>query len=291
MTASPPLGHTTRIAGSLLGTAVLATVAACVPVPQPPADPDPPAPSAHPVPTVTGRYDGWYRCRGDRTGLTLTIEADDRRPGGLTAQFRFYPIPENPNAGAGEFAMVGEQADGQVALRPDSWVEQPGGYIMLGLTADVPAGEHPQVLTGSTNGSGSCHGFELTRTVVPAGRDERIAGTWEGYYRCRGDRRGLRLVVTPAEQGRFRATAAFYPLPGQPSVESGSFAMNGYLSPLGMVARPDYWIERPGGYIMLGLSAPVSGTEPVRLEGRTDGGSCDRFALDKVSGRWSDPPV
>lgn len=182
---------------------------------------------------------------------------------------------------------------GITALACVTGVVVPEVRALVGLGGGDPAPTASPSPTGTRPPSASPPGEPPpqtpTATVSPVAGPLRLAGTWEGYYRCRGDKRGLRLVVTPIVDGEFRATAEFFPLPGGPAIQSGSFAMLGTQSREGIVLEPDYWIERAAGYVMLGMSATVAEPEPTRLTGTMTGG-CDGFALDKQSDEWSEPP-
>jgi hypothetical protein len=79
---------------------------------------------------------GYYTCAQGVTALELTIVT---RGGDATAVFSFGPIDANPTVPHGSYSMVGTARDdgGKLAyqLEPDAWIEQPTGYIMVGLHA------------------------------------------------------------------------------------------------------------------------------------------------------------
>src|SRR5512140_500761 len=85
--------------------------------------------------TVT--WQGFYVCAQGRTALTLTVTGD---PAALDGTFEFGPLPENPTVPHGKYAMRGtavrlDAGEYKVALQPARWIEQPPGYVMVGLEA------------------------------------------------------------------------------------------------------------------------------------------------------------
>ncbi|HTR51122.1 MAG TPA: hypothetical protein VMJ10_10485 [Kofleriaceae bacterium] len=89
------------------------------------------------------KWQGTYTCAQGLTGVNLTIDAhckDDTCA--LVAIFEFGEIKENPGVPHGSFRMVGESKGNEVTLRPDKWIEQPPGWIMVGVTATRNPKEH-----------------------------------------------------------------------------------------------------------------------------------------------------
>ncbi|GIJ44507.1 hypothetical protein Val02_13930 [Virgisporangium aliadipatigenens] len=117
-----------------------------------------------------------------------------------------------------------------------------------------------------------------------------IAGTWKGEYRCAQGLTGLTLIIFVVDRKNARATFEFYPLPSNPSVPRGSFALKGTYFSTGISLEPDYWIHQPAGYMMLGLSLGVSRTDPPRISGDLPMG-CHRLEVVKVSDETRPPPT
>src|SRR6202035_768816 len=82
-------------------------------------------------------------------------------------------------------------------------------------------------------------------------------GVWTGTYDCSQGLTGVRLTITGANGGALVATVDFYPVATNPSVAEGSYELVGtYSAADGLVLHPDYWVDEPPGYEMVGLSSP-----------------------------------
>ena len=80
---------------------------------------------------------------------------------------------------------------------------------------------------------------------------------WTGTYDCSSGLTGVRLTITGPNGGALMATVDFYPVSTNPGVAEGSYELVGrYSRTDGLVLNPDYWIDEPAGYKMVGLSAP-----------------------------------
>ncbi|MFD4370741.1 serine/threonine-protein kinase [Streptomyces sp. NPDC058486] len=124
------------------------------------------APSTEPAPEepspLVGEWRGSYHCTQGETGLTLTISQDAEA---LTATFDFYPVPTNADISRGSFAMRGTYAGTHMRLYGERWLQQPEGYGMAGLSAEV-TGKSPRRITGSvTNTDGTASDNCTTFTV------------------------------------------------------------------------------------------------------------------------------
>lgn len=105
-------------------------------------------------------------------------------------------------------------------------------------------------------------------------------GVWTGTYKCRQGRTGMQLTITGAAGGVLRATFAFYPIAGNPGVADGSFELVGsYSAAGGLVLNPEYWIEEPADYEMVGLSASPPHANSMR--GSVHGASCSTFSVTR----------
>lgn len=100
-------------------------------------------------------------CPQGVTGLTLSVEPVG--PLEVVATFSFYGVPENPTVPAGRYLLRGilHSGTGVVSLAPDRWLEQPRGYVMVGMTGlfDLEAG----VMQGRIDNE-RCGPFDLRRT-------------------------------------------------------------------------------------------------------------------------------
>jgi hypothetical protein len=96
-----------------------------------PAGPAPARKSASPGYTwALGTWTGTYTCAQGLTNLTLEIEGDSRDE--LTATFLFEGRPGSGNP-SGSYTMRGRLSGAEVVLEPDEWLDQPAGYVMVGL--------------------------------------------------------------------------------------------------------------------------------------------------------------
>ena len=109
-----------------------------------------------------------------------------------------------------------------------------------------------------------------------------LAGTWNGVYYCTQGETGLRLVIRADANGELNATFNGYPLTSNPGVPVGSFAMTGSYSAGRFVLMPDYWINRPLGYFMVGLTGELAAKNRDMISGGMTGASgCTTFSLQK----------
>ena len=90
----------------------------------------------------------------------------------------------------------------------------------------------------------------------------------------------MQLTITGAAGGVLRATFAFYPIAGNAGVADGSFELVGsYSAAGGLVLNPEYWIEEPADYEMVGLSASPPHANSMR--GCVHGASCSTFSVTR----------
>ena len=105
------------------------------------------------------RFAGHYVCAQGRTELTLVIEDLDGTE--VSAIFEFdYPGGGGTHAPAsGSYRMHGsiDPRSGAVRLDPDRWIEQPDGYVMVGLVGQV---SRTGSISGTVKGPG-CSTFFL----------------------------------------------------------------------------------------------------------------------------------
>ena len=120
-------------------------------------------------------------------------------------------------------------------------------------------------------------------TMSPASDEASIlAGTWNGTYYCAQGETGLRLVIQVNANEQLNATFNAYPLPDNPGVPQASFAMTGSYSAEGVVLVPGYWINKPSGYIMVGLTGELNAKMPDMINGYIVApAGCTTFSLQK----------
>ncbi len=84
-------------------------------------------------------WSGAYTCAQGLTSLMLTLDVTGA--GDATAIFDFGPIEENPSLPHGSYRMRGRlfprERALQLRLDPDAWIDQPSGYMMVGLDLAV----------------------------------------------------------------------------------------------------------------------------------------------------------
>jgi hypothetical protein len=112
--------------------------------------------------SLVGTWEGEYTCGQGNTGLKLTIK--DREAGTVPATFEFFPLPSNPGAAKGSYAMVGAfSSTGQLVFRQQKWIEQPDGYVMVDLAVTSPVEADTRQLSGDVLAD-NCKGFSVRKT-------------------------------------------------------------------------------------------------------------------------------
>ncbi|WP_461030813.1 hypothetical protein, partial [Streptomyces sparsus] len=109
-----------------------------------------------------------------------------------------------------------------------------------------------------------------------------MAGTWRGTYECAQGPTGMELTVEARPGGGVQAVFTFFPVPANPGVASGSFAMVGTWEDGVLRLFGERWIEQPFGYEMGDLSASYDPASPQRLEGRALAQGCSTFTTTRV---------
>lgn len=142
---------------ALVCTAAL-TLAKDAPRPAPPPRPTPaptPAPSRGTCALRAGEsLFGTYLCAQGWTALTLHIRAVS----GSSVQAEFV-FNHTPSRAAGRYTLAGTCApDGRVRLTPIAWIEQPPGYIMVGMDGVVSGATYSGTITHD-----ACGSFRLSR--------------------------------------------------------------------------------------------------------------------------------
>ena len=103
---------------------------------------------------------------------------------------------------------------------------------------------------------------------------------WTGTYDCNQGLTGVQLTITGSTGGALKATVDFYPVASNPGVAKGSYELVGsYSAAQGLVLNPDYWINEPAGYEMVGLSAPSPHAN--LMNGSVQGLNCSTFSVTR----------
>jgi hypothetical protein len=113
------------------------------------------------TPALTGTWTGSYICSQGLTGLRLVVRAT--QDGTLTGTFSFYALPANPHVPSGEGTITGTYSATRTDIRPDRWIKQPPGYVLVGLIAGPPA-DHGTLLRGQVSTPG-CATFSVTKSL------------------------------------------------------------------------------------------------------------------------------
>jgi hypothetical protein len=120
--------------------------------------------------------------------------------------------------------------------------------------------------------------------VTPDPQPQPRSVEYVGFYGCGQGPTALHLRITKNEDdGSQRATFSFGPLPLNPNVESGEFLMSGYVDlENGFLSLyPVRWLDRPPGYMMVGLRG-TSSNHGYNFEGEVTGGpGCGYFSVNR----------
>jgi len=125
--------------------------------------PQQPSTSQNAASGFIAEYSGHYACGQGATGLTVRI-VKSASGSSANAIFSFGPVAGNPYVPSGSYRMQGEidLIAGVMNFIPVAWIEQPGGYSMIGLKGTSLDGG--QSFSGSLVGGYMCSGFWLTRS-------------------------------------------------------------------------------------------------------------------------------
>lgn len=86
-------------------------------------------------PSGDSAWVGAYTCEQGLTNLHLSLTRD-AVTNDMTAVFAFSPHPSNPDVDTGSFSLVGDYDPvlDELLLTPDAWIDQPGGWTMVGIS-------------------------------------------------------------------------------------------------------------------------------------------------------------
>lgn len=112
-----------------------------------------------------GKWRGSYICSGAKTGLDLDININLDK---VQAVFNFYPLDIRSRVQSGSYSMTGNlKVDGTFIFKPKSWIKQPRGYYMVGMSGRT--GNDHDKLTGRISNN-RCGSFELSKINKDAGK-------------------------------------------------------------------------------------------------------------------------
>ena len=169
-------------------------------------------------------------------------------------------------------------------IEPSQTVEVTGevvesDWLRVSLGADIEAFIWAPLLGSSPPNAEQ--EVSLAATLPPS--KSALLGQWQGEYQCQWDTIGFTLDITDGHvetPDDISAVFSFYPLPGTPSMPSGSFTMSGdYDSDDGtIILKSDDWIERPLGLQLHDLAgrAEIGG---AIISGRIETTGCSDFHL------------
>ena len=174
-------------------------------------------------------------------------------------------------------------------LEPDQTVEVTGevvgsDWLRVSLGAEIEAFIWEPLL--GTSPPGDQH-VGLAATLPPS--TGALLGQWQGEYQCQWDTIGFTLEIIDhhaGTTGAIDAVFSFFPLPGTPSLPSGSFAMSGDYDPEDgtIVLKGGDWIDRPHGLQRHDIAGRAEiGGETISARIETPG--CSDFHLVRADGQ------
>ena len=160
------------------------------------------------------------------------------------------------------------------------------GSATTPLTASASLGRTATAASATATSAGVAPVRSSSASVTSASPAQTTAvtppvdGVWAGTYTCNQGLTGVQLTITGNDGSALKATVNFYPVPSNPGAANGSYALVGtYSASSGLVLNPDYWINEPPGYEMVGLTAPpVTGN---KMKGDVQGENCSTFSVTR----------
>jgi hypothetical protein len=116
-------------------------------------------------------------------------------------------------------------------------------------------------------------------SASPGRRD--VSGQWKGTYTCGQGLTGFNLDISDEGGGAVSAVFSFGPVESNPGVPNGSYSMTGRRDPRSLTLTPNAWIEKPPGYVMVGLVAELQGKDPDVLSGTVTNSACTTFRVTR----------
>ena len=123
----------------------------------------------------------------------------------------------------------------------------------------------------------------LCASPLPAAESApTLLGKWRGSYTCLQGRTGLLLAIDDAVGGVFTGEFAFFPLPENPKVPKGRFAIAGTFNSKsrGVAVKGVRWIEQPENYLMVDLSGTLS-DDGRSIDGKLEFTGCTSFHVTR----------
>ncbi|WP_204912473.1 hypothetical protein [Microlunatus spumicola] len=108
-----------------------------------------------------------------------------------------------------------------------------------------------------------------------------MTGRWKGTYTCGQGLTGFNLDIADVGGGAVSAVLGFGPIESNPGVPNGRYSMTGRLDPRSLTLLPKAWIEKPSGYVMVGLAAELPGQDPDVLSGTVTSPACTTFRVTR----------
>ena len=108
-----------------------------------------------------------------------------------------------------------------------------------------------------------------------------MTGGWRGTYTCGQGLTGFDLDLSDEGGGAVSAVFSFGPVERNLGVPKGSYSMTGRLDRRSLTLTPKAWIEKPPGYVMVGLVAELPGEDPDVLSGTVTSAACTTFRVTR----------
>ncbi len=111
---------------------------------------------------VVSKYNGHYFCAQGLTSLTIQFLRPESGSE-AAAIFNFGPSYANQSVPVGAFLLGGtvDLSAGKLDLHPLSWISQPPGYVMVGLSGTSSDGGI--TFEGTMEGGAGCTAFSISR--------------------------------------------------------------------------------------------------------------------------------
>lgn len=102
-----------------------------------------------------GSWRGVYTCAQGKTGVDIDITPPSG--GTINGVIHFYALADNPGVPDGSYSVSGAApmpGDYRLALYPETWIQKPPGYVMVGVDLEVTA--DALAMGGSLIGAPGC---------------------------------------------------------------------------------------------------------------------------------------
>lgn len=109
-----------------------------------------------------------------------------------------------------------------------------------------------------------------------------LTGKWSGEYECLQGKTGLTLNLVGHSSGLVEGTFLFYPGPNASDAATGQYIVRGtYNSDKMLTLGPGAWIERPDGYIAVGLVGTIE-ADYNTINGTVTHWYCKSFHVNRM---------